>query len=289
MNSIKCPQCNLTNWATAPSCKRCGFGLQGNDSPMPPNASSFASPTTLYNQPPPNRNPPNPHYVNGQNFNPPPMNQKTGLAIASIVLGVIGCFITAPISLIMGIVAIKRVNRDPYNYGGKGMAIAGIILSVIQLISLPFVAAIAIPNLLAARKSANEASAIATMKKLTSAESTYRNTMGMGNYGDIDKLADAGLIDPQLKKGYKNGYVFIVTVNPQVGSTTASSYTITAKPLVSEGMSASGTRSFFSTFDGDIHYSNIKGVLADKSNDILDTGGTRVPNGSPNLPTTSRR
>jgi type IV pilus assembly protein PilA len=267
MNSIKCPQCNLTNWATAPSCKRCGFGLQSDYSPMPPNFSSSAPPTTLYNQPPPNY-PPNPHYVNQQNFNSPPMNQKTGLAIASLVLGIIGCFITAPISLIMGIVAIKRVNRDSYNYGGKGMAIAGVILSVIQLLSLPLIAAIAVPNLLAARKSANEASAIATIRTLAGAEATYANTKGMGNFGDIDKLADAGLINSQLKKGFKNGYVFIVTVNSSYPST-APGYTITAKPLVSEGMSASGTRSFFLTIDGDIHYSNVKGVAASENSPVL--------------------
>lgn len=267
MNSIKCPQCNLTNWATAPSCKRCGFGLQGDYSPMPPNVSSSAPPTTFYNQPPPNY-PPNPHYANPQNFNSPPINQKTGLAIASIVLGVIGCFITAPISLIMGIVAIKRVNRDPYNYGGKGMAIAGIILSIIQLIALPFVAAIAVPNLLAARKSANEASAISTLRALTLAEANYTTSLGAGNYGDMDKLASAGLVDPQLKKGFKNGYIFIVTVT----TTTANvppSYTITAKPLVSEGMSASGTRSFFLTNDGIIHYSDAKRIAASESSPVL--------------------
>jgi type II secretory pathway pseudopilin PulG len=212
------------------------------------------------------------------------------LAIASLVLGVIGCFITAPISLIMGIVAIKRVNRDPYNFGGKGMAIAGIILSVIQMVTIPFVAAIAIPNLLAARKSANEASAIATMRTLASAEATYATTKGLGNYGDIDKLVEAGLIDPQLKKGFKNGYVFIVTATSQTNAI-PSNYTITAKPLVSEGMSASGTRSFFSTLDGNIHYSNVKGILADYNSEILDAGGIRQPRSSspPGFPTTSRR
>jgi type IV pilus assembly protein PilA len=288
MNSIKCPQCNLTNWATAPSCKRCGFALQGDYSPNPPNFSSSAQPTTLYNQPPPNWNPPNQQNFNRQNFNSPPVNQQMGLAIASLVLGVIGCFITAPISLIMGIVAIKRVNRDPYTYGGKGIAIAGIILSVIQLVTIPFIAAIAVPNLLAARKSANEASAIATLRTLGNAEVTYVNTKGMGNFGDMDKLADAGLIDPQLKKGFKNGYVFIVTVTPS-SSNTPPDYTITAKPLVSEGMSASGTRSFFLTVDGEIHYSNVKGMLADRNSDILGTDGTRSPNIPPGYPTTSRR
>ena len=24
MNSVKCPECGLTNWSTAPECKRCG-------------------------------------------------------------------------------------------------------------------------------------------------------------------------------------------------------------------------------------------------------------------------
>ena len=30
MSSVKCPECNLTNWAAAENCKRCGYSLQGN-------------------------------------------------------------------------------------------------------------------------------------------------------------------------------------------------------------------------------------------------------------------
>ena len=70
-------------------------------------------------------------YSNSQN----PQNEKTGLSIASMVLGIVGilaCCIPLfgiPVNLvglILGIVGIRK--------GGKGMAIAGIILCSIFLI-----------------------------------------------------------------------------------------------------------------------------------------------------------
>jgi hypothetical protein len=61
----------------------------------------------------------------------PNMGKSNGMAIASMVLGIIGlCIgICAPIALILGIVAnnqIKKTGQD-----GKGMALAGIIMGAI--------------------------------------------------------------------------------------------------------------------------------------------------------------
>ena len=62
--------------------------------------------------------------------------QKKGMAIAGMGLGIssIILFFTSWIAMIIGIVgiilsiiALKKANKDPNNYGGRGMAIAGII------------------------------------------------------------------------------------------------------------------------------------------------------------------
>ncbi|MBN1539625.1 MAG: DUF4190 domain-containing protein [Candidatus Thermoplasmatota archaeon] len=63
------------------------------------------------------------------------MGKTNGLAVASLILGIIGICafpICAPIAFILGLVAngqIKRTGQD-----GKGMAIAGIILGIVGTI-----------------------------------------------------------------------------------------------------------------------------------------------------------
>jgi hypothetical protein len=83
---------------------------------------------------------------------PPPPPQwgpsgggTNGLAIASLVLGAAGlvaCGITAIPGLILGIIAINQINNSPVRQEGKGLAIAGTVISaiviVISLIGLAF-------------------------------------------------------------------------------------------------------------------------------------------------------
>jgi hypothetical protein len=55
-----------------------------------------------------------------------------GYAIASLILGILGILtITAVLSIIFGIIALVRIRRVPQK--GKGLAIAGIVLSCIWL------------------------------------------------------------------------------------------------------------------------------------------------------------
>ena len=69
-------------------------------------------------------------------FQPPPAGTGAGdnktLAIVSLVLGIISlCCYVSPVTglaaLITGFMAMKKANNDPANYGGKGLAIAGMI------------------------------------------------------------------------------------------------------------------------------------------------------------------
>ena len=63
------------------------------------------------------------------------------------------------------------------------------LLIVVAIIGI--IAAIAIPNLLASRRAANEASAIATMRVIFSSEATYQATAGAGAYGSLAQLNTA--------------------------------------------------------------------------------------------------
>ncbi len=114
---------------------------------------------------------------------------------------------------------------------------------LIVVVIIGIIAAIAIPNLLASRRAANEASAISSLRTLTSAQATYQSTVGGGNYAtNLTALQGAGLIDNVLGGGTKSGYNF-------AGGADATQprfyYSHTAVPVVhGTGLSGTGTRSF---------------------------------------------
>ncbi|MGB7923632.1 MAG: DUF4190 domain-containing protein [Pyrinomonadaceae bacterium] len=64
-----------------------------------------------------------------------PAQQQQGLAVASLICGVIsitlGLICGGPVlgtaAIILGIIALLQIKNDPRRYGGKGLAIAGII------------------------------------------------------------------------------------------------------------------------------------------------------------------
>ena len=83
------------------------------------------------------------------------------------------------------------------------------LLIVVAIIGI--IAAIAIPNLIASKRAANEASATSSIRTLTSAEATYANTVGNGAYGDLGALMSQSLVDSVLGGGSKSGYNFAAT------------------------------------------------------------------------------
>jgi type IV pilus assembly protein PilA len=95
------------------------------------------------------------------------------------------------------------------------------LMIVIAIIAI--IAAIAIPNLLSARKNGNEAAAIGSLKAIVSAQTVYRegdkNGDGSNEYAPtLAALTDTGstgtddLIDEILASGTRQGYNFTLTV-----------------------------------------------------------------------------
>lgn len=278
MSSIRCPECNLTNWATAIECKRCRLCFQPDVVQSEPFRNSFDEPDfggagqpndsnyqSQANQPNHAYNP-NYRQPSYQSHYQPP-NLKTGMAITSLVMGLIGCFLTAPVGLILGIVSLVKANRRPHEYGGKGFAIAGIALNSVGLLILPIIAAIAIPNLMAARRAANEGSAISTVRIISSAEDAYIATVGK-RCGDLKALAAANLVDPVLAGGEKSGYRFMVVALP----TLRGDCEIHAAPLTP----SHGTRSFYSTTED--------GIIRAAAKNGMHASSTDPPIGSYDTP-----
>ena len=140
------------------------------------------------------------------------------------------------------------------------------LLIVVAIIGI--IAAIAIPNLLASRRAANEGSAISSLRTIHSAQATYQSTSATNDFGTSAELLAANLLDSQLggATAQKSGYNFTLSqVDSAAG--TASSFFAKADPVTATGVTATGTRYFGTNEVGVINSStatvtNPAGVLS---------------------------
>jgi len=118
------------------------------------------------------------------------------------------------------------------------------LLIVVAIIGI--IAAIAIPNLLASRRAANEGSAQSSLRTINSAQATYQSTAGAGAYAtDLPTLQGQSLIDSVLggaAVSTKSGYNFSVV--EQAGTGASAVYGAYAFPVTTGGVSQTGTRRF---------------------------------------------
>jgi hypothetical protein len=208
--------------------------------------------------------------------------ERKGLAITAVVLGILSyplvCafgagILTALIGLACGIVGLVKVNRDPQEFGGKGLAIAGIVTSGAVVLLIPvwlIVAAIAIPSLFRARIAANEAGALGDVRTIVSAEVAYAAS-NAGYYDSLECLAQpqgclpgnaasTPFIDVSLASGLtKNGYdrkLFLGPAAPRGGlvPTSPSSAVAFAYVAVPAQQGRTGMRAFCADATGVVRF-----------------------------------
>jgi type II secretory pathway pseudopilin PulG len=180
---------------------------------------------------------------------PPGSDVRTdGKAIGSLVCGLLSLFcfsiLTGIPAVILGHLSRSSIRNSMGRLKGEGMALAGLILGYISIALIPIVliiASISIPSLLRARQAANEAGAIANLRTINSAEATLNSTSGQ--YGDIDAMIRANLIDATFKEP-KAGYDYTVEAS-------ASTYKAEASPTTSN----TARYGYFVGPDGVVRYS----------------------------------
>src|SRR5271154_2911044 len=129
------------------------------------------------------------------------------------------------------------------------------------------IAAIAIPNLLRARIAANEASAVSSIRTISTAMISYNSTYPtVGFAANLSTLggscagstvptsSSACLIDSTLAGGTKSGYTFVATAS---GSAPAGTYYTYGNPLTSN---STGVRSFCSVQDAVVRVTGTSAV-----------------------------
>lgn len=253
-----CPQCGTANPDAAQYCAKCG--------------TSFLASHAVSAAP-----------ASGPALTPPADVPTSGKAIGSLICGIFTLFFPAAITaIILGHLSLSDIRKSAGRLGGRGIAIAGLVLGYAGIALIPLIliiAAIAIPNLLRAKIAANEASAVGSLRTIEVAAQTYDSEYENGFPSSLDVLAGArgatatcnhaGLLDRPLVYGRKFGYAFTYTPKYPDGSTEpvispkaaakgctsggASGYSVTATPLQ---RGSTGRRSFYTDQTGVIRYSN---------------------------------
>ena len=123
-------------------------------------------------------------------------SRTSGLAIASLVLGIVWVFwIGSILAVVFGHVALSQIKRSMGALSGRGLAVAGLVLGYlgVAMLALFIVVAIAVdPNTPTATECAIDQSA------LHFAEEAYFTQYG--HYTDEQGLVDAGFLESQTDR-----------------------------------------------------------------------------------------
>src|SRR5215471_18472632 len=260
MNRSKCPECGFVGWADAEACKKCGAAISPSvvEAPAPAPAPNFAVAYPTAAAPAPNVAVPYPGYDAYPNA-----QLKTGLATAALIIGILnflffGMFVIPIIvGIVISVVALNKIKHNPYEYGGRSLAIGGLVTNIVSISIILLIAAIAIPNILAARRAAFQAVAVNSLREIHTAEERYQMRKGKGHYGTLAELQSESLITPEMAGGIHWGYRFKI----EVGKDGSDGWEGFATPTE---YGSTGVRSFFIDETGILRGEDIHGLDASR-------------------------
>lgn len=175
----------LTDWVPLHTVAGVVAVRQSAKPPPPPISSPSKSPTSSVST--------------GGTSAAPTQNSKT--AVASLWCGILGFLLGVPalFGFPLGIYALVAIKRSGGRLTGTGMAIGGIACSAVAFVWFGLVAAIAIPNFVLARTTAQKNACIANLKQIDGAVQQWAlETRKLG-------AATYTLSDPQILMFLKDG------------------------------------------------------------------------------------
>ncbi len=170
----------------------------------------------------------------------PGHGETSGKAIGSLVCGLLFFFLPAAIvAVVMGHLSLSDIRKSAGRLGGRGMAIAGLVLGYLGLSFIPIliIAAIAIPNLLRAKMAANEASAASSLRTINitcvayaTEHKSFPSALADLGPGAHPSANASGSISGDLATGQKSGYLFTYEPGPMQDGAIIS-YEVHADPV----------------------------------------------------------
>ena len=147
---------------------------------------------------------------------------------------------------------------------------------LIVVVILGIISAIAVPNLLQARRASNEASAVSSVSLIYRSQHTFRLS-NEGEYADLPTLRSENLIDSTLGDNahIKSGYRFEVDVYPATATEDAR-FDLRGRPVIhSLDNAITGTGGF------DFGMNEAGGIYMTTDNTPVNfDGSTRLPTGT---------
>ncbi|MBN2562994.1 MAG: DUF4190 domain-containing protein [Phycisphaerae bacterium] len=131
-----------------------------------------------------------------------------GMAVASLVCGIIGLLgfwalgsVVGLVGLILGIIAVVKIKRHRGKYGGRGMAIGGICTGALSILIIPLMLAALLPSLSRARELSKRTVCQANMRGIGQALYIYANNDPDGMFPEEGanwqaRLVSAALVTP---------------------------------------------------------------------------------------------
>ncbi len=182
--------------------------------------------------------------------------QTDGKAIASLILGFFFFLLPAAIvAVILGHMSLSEIRKSAGRLKGEGLAIGGLVLGYMGLAVIPvlIIAAIAIPNLLRARSTANEATAVKTVRLLVVAEISYASAHPDEGYScSLQTVVGYGDLNPAMGSGMQHGYVYqLQSCSPDKAGGPNTKFQVAAYP---QTRNQTGRRAFCSDESGVIKF-----------------------------------
>jgi hypothetical protein len=111
--------------------------------------------------------------------------KTSGMAVSSLVLGCVSFFcsiFTGLPAIILGILALRQINRSNGQLKGDGLAIGGIVTGGVTMMLVPIMVALLLPAVHAAREAARRNQSMNNMKQIS---------IALLNYHDVKKAFPA--------------------------------------------------------------------------------------------------